>query len=178
MIDRERLSANQEYRERCFYYAFPNQVHTGSRQSNTLNWIYNRCQDGRKVVAPRDVVELLIATRDAEIQTLQSNTEGTSDTVFTPASILAGFDTMSRKKRHTFIEAEFPHFRNHILKFDGGAAIYEMEALEAMFGKKTQQVVENLEKIGFLSKQDRSSTLTYFIPFLYRPAFNIRQTRA
>ena len=177
-IDRERMNANQEYRENCFYSAFPIQLHPGSRQSKTLNWVYNHCQDGRKVVAPRDVVELLIATRDNEIQALQSNMEGTSTSIFSAASILDGFNAMSKRKRNTFLEAEFPHFREDILKFDGGAAIYSRERLQQMFRRRTDAVAENLEKIGFLSKQDSNKGTMYKIPFLYRPAFDIRQTRA
>lgn len=177
-VDRVRMEANRAYRESCFYMAFPKQVHKGSRKSSTLNWIFTHCQDGRKVIAPRDVVELLIATRDAEIQLLQSNTEGSSAFVFSPSSIVQGFAAMSRKKRNLFLEAEFPHFRDHILKFDGGPAIYSSEKISRMFGKQTTEVVDKLLKIGFLSKSMKKSGVSLSIPFLYRPAFNIRQTRA
>jgi hypothetical protein len=177
-VNRDRMEANQDYRQSCFYMAFPKQLHKGSKKPSTLNWIYTHCQDGRKVVAPRDVVELLIATRDAEIQSLQSNTEGSSAFVFSPSSILQGFAAMSRKKRNLFLEAEFPHFRDHILKFDGGPAIYSWEKISRMFGEQTTDVVDKLLKIGFLSKSIKASGVSLSIPFLYRPAFNIRQTRA
>jgi hypothetical protein len=90
-VEQDRVQANQEYRNECFYKAFPEQVHTGSRQSNTLSWIYAHCQDARKVVAPRDVVELLLATRDAEMRLLRSNRDGNSTSVFSSAAIQEGF---------------------------------------------------------------------------------------
>jgi hypothetical protein len=175
-IDRERMEANQKYRQHCFYTAFPEQLYKGSRQSKTLNWIYTHCQDGRNVVAPRDVVELLTGTRNAEIQLLQSNTDGSSESVFSPSALLAGFDAMSKKKRNLFLEAEFPHFRDHLLRFDDGPAIYSKDALSKLFEKSTDSVVDKLEKIGFLSKSASSHGDKYSVPFLYRPAFNIRQT--
>jgi hypothetical protein len=156
-IDRNRMEANKDYRQECLYKALPIQVHTGSRQSRTLNWIYTHCQDGRRVVAPRDVVDLLIGTRDAEIQILESNTEGTSQTVFSPASLLAGFASMSRRKRNLFLEAEFPHFRDIILRFEGGAAIHSPDTLTKMFGHETGEVLDKLVKIGFLYQQKRAT---------------------
>ena len=180
-VDRERMEANQQYRESCFYTAFPRQVHKGSRRSPTLTWIYNRCQDGKKVVTPRDVVDLLLLARSAEIESLQSNTEGTSDCLFSPASIESGFKKMSCRKRDLFLRAEFPHFSEEILSFENGPAIYSEVYLRNKFGKKAQDIIERLVQIGFLARQlgeKKNGGYTYCIPFLYRPAFSIRQSRA
>jgi len=177
-IDSERLNANHAYREEAFYKAFPRQVHKGERQSSTIDWIYTHCQDGRKVVAPRDVVDLLIFTRDAEIQLLQSNTEGTSDCIFSSAAIERGFKMMSKHKRDVFLQAEFPHFRDDILRFENGPAIYSRDALGQLFGNRVDEVVDKLAKIGFLTEQSSKQGPIFTIPFLYRPAFEVRQTKA
>jgi hypothetical protein len=177
-INAERMQANQGYREECFYKAFPDQVHTGSRQSNTLSWIYAHCQDSRKVVAPRDVVDFLVATKDAEIQLLRSNKDGISASVFSPTAIQRGFEAMSKKKRQVFLEAEFPHFREHILRFDNGPAIYPATSIRDLLGPGAGQVTESLCKIGFLERKKHNGQDAYNIPYLYRPGFNIRQTTA
>jgi hypothetical protein len=176
-VDKERIEANQEYREECFYKAFPPKVHSGSNKPPTLRWIYTRCQDGNKVVTPRDVVDLLILTRNAEIESLQSSTEGTSNWLVSAASIQAGFQNMSRRKREMFLQAEFPHFRESILRFENGPAIYSEEAIAKMFGQNANSVTEKLVRIGFLERR-KNGGYTYTVPFLYRPAFGIRQIRA
>jgi hypothetical protein len=98
--------------------------------------------------------------------------------VFSPSALLTGFDAMSKRKRNLFLEAEFPHFREHILRFDAGPAIYSKEALSKLFGSNTEKVLDMLLKIGFLSKTSGELGDKYSVPFLYRPAFNIRQTSA
>jgi len=177
-VDVQRMQANQEYRQECFYKAFPSQVHTGSRQSSTLDWVYAHCQDARKVVAPRDVVDFLLATRDAEMQILRSNVDGKSDTVFSSAAVQKGFEAMSLKKRQVFLEAEFPHFRAHILRFDNGPAIYPAGAITELLGSSAGAIVDKMCKIGFLERKKHRGGDAYSIPHLYRPGFNIRQTSA
>jgi hypothetical protein len=177
-VDQLRMEANEEYRMECFYKAFPPKVHSGSNKPPTLQWLYTRCQDGRRVVTPRDVVDLLLLTRDAEIELLQANPEGISESLFSSAGIQAGFAKMSQRKRDIFLQAEFPHFRDHILRFDNGPAIYSEEALAKMFGTQVGDIVDKLVQIGFLSRKKNGGGYTYTVPFLYRPAFGIRQVRA
>ena len=59
-INRDKMDASASYRTQCFDKIFPPTVFRGSRQSRTIRWIWNRCADGRGVVTPRDVLDLLI----------------------------------------------------------------------------------------------------------------------
>jgi len=176
-VDKSRMEANQDYREECFYKAFPEQVHSGTRRPQTLGWIYTRCQDGKKVVTPRDIIDLLLLTRDAEVELLSANPEGTCNSLFSPTAIETGFKKMSQRKRDIFLQAEFPHFREYILRFENGPAIYSEEALAEMFKKQADNIVDQLVRIGFLERK-KNGSYTYIVPFLYRPAFGIRQVRS
>jgi hypothetical protein len=65
-LKREQIDASATYRTECFNAIFPTTVFKGSRQSTTIRWICNRCADGRGVITPRDVLDLLIRARQKQ----------------------------------------------------------------------------------------------------------------
>jgi hypothetical protein len=62
-MNADQLEASASYRTEAFYRVFPPRVFKGTKQSPTIRWIFNRCADGRGVVTPRDVLDLLIRAR-------------------------------------------------------------------------------------------------------------------
>jgi hypothetical protein len=98
----EQIDASAAYRTECFKAIFPPTVFKGSRQSTTIRWIWTRCADGRGVLTPRDVLELLIRARQKQQDICGANPEGTSDCVITAAAILYGFEELqSANVTHT-----------------------------------------------------------------------------
>ena len=104
--------------------------------------------------------------------------EGTSDWVIDAAAIQYGFEELSKRKRDTYLQAEFPHLWADIKKFLGGKADYSEEALKKLLGSHWKEIAENLRSIGFLSVGVKNNEPLYSIPFLYRHGMNLTQGSA
>ena len=154
-VNHERLEASSEYRREAFYRVFPPTVHKGSRQSSTLTWIYNRCADGREVVTPRDVIDLLRRAKQRQQDEYRADEVGTSEWLIGSNALQYGLSELSKRKRITYLEAEFPHFWEHIEKFVGGKTEYDEAGMQKVLGKKWKSISEDLISIGLFDKKTR-----------------------
>ncbi len=177
-INRDQLEASPSYRVKCFNKLFPPTVFRGPKQSPTIRWIYHRCADGRGVVTPRDVLDLLIRAKQRQQDIYSADPEGSSVRLITDAAIRYGFEELSERKRQTYLQAEFPHLWKEIEKFSGGKTDYNTSALQNLLGSEWKATVENLVDIGFLSKRRTRAKALYSIPFLYRHGMNLTQGKA
>jgi hypothetical protein len=177
-VDRAHLDASVSYRTECFGKIFPPTVFRGSKQSPTIRWIYNRCADGRGVVTPRDVLDLLIRAKQKQQDIYAVELEGSADWVIGPAAIQYGFEELSKRKLQTYLQAEFPHLWNDIEKFLGGKTDYNAIALHRLLGSGWKATVDHLSAIGFFSKSGKGSDEVYSIPFLYRHGMKLTQGTA
>ncbi len=177
-VNRAQIDASAKYREECFYKVFPPTVFHGAKQSPTLRWICNRCADGRGVVTPRDVLDLVIRARQKQEDTCSHDPEGSMDYIIDSPAIQYGYEELSKRKRQTYLEAEFPHLWKHIEKFIDGKAEYDGEALQVILGSDWRSIADDLVAIGFLSKATKSGRNMYSIPFLYRHSLNVTQGKA
>lgn len=174
-IDAEKLRASREYRQEAFYKVFPASVHGGSRQSPTLRWIYNHTKDGRGVVTPRDVIELLTRAKQHQQDECDADRDGQAEHIIGASSIQYGLTELSKKKRDTFLKAEFPHFWQHIEKLEGGKTEYNERALSKIWGRHWHQVLDDLTGIGLFEESRRSKGTTWKVPFLYREGLSLVQ---
>lgn len=177
-INRDQLEASASYRKECFDKIFPATVFKGTRQSPTIRWICNRCADGRGVVTPRDVLDLLIRAKQRQQDIYAADPDGTSDHVIGTVAIQYGFEELSKRKRQTYLQAEFPHLWKNIEKFSGGKTDYSAIALESLLGSDWKPTAEHLLAIGFFSKGKKGGEEVFSIPFLYRHGMNLTQGKA
>ena len=164
-----------EYQKQCFYFIFPDTVYGGSRQSSTLRWIYSHIQDGRGAATPRDAIDLVTKACAWQRDEFRANTSGTTERLLTSAAIRYGMDELSKRKRTTLLEAEFPHLWPKMKKLVGGGTEYSERAVARLFGRKHQETVEDLESIGVLYKATRGGRRTFKVPFLYRKGLELTQ---
>lgn len=144
-----------------------------------MRWIYTHTSDGRGVVTPRDVIDLLARAKQKQQDEYKSDSSGESDFVIGPAAIRYGLEELSKRKKTTFLKAEFPHLWKHIEKFIGGRTQYSENDIRKLFGKSQQKIVEDLISIGVLGIEGkREGSKTYKIPFLYRAGLEVRQGSA
>ena len=176
-IDRERLGVSREYRHEAIYRVFPPTVHSGTRQSPTLRWIYNHCKDGRGIVTPRDVIDLLSRARQRQHDECESDADAETEWIIGRDALMYGAKEMSRHKKDTFLKAEFPHFWPKIEKFCRGKTEYSVSALESLFGQDAKSTIEILVSIGVLEQTVHKGEQTYKIPFLYREGLELTQGR-
>lgn len=177
-VDAERLDASAEYRREAFYVVFPPKVHRARKQSPTLTWIYNRCADGRGVVTPRDVLDMLIRATQQQQDACRGNPAGASDWVIGPPALQYGLEELSKRKRITYLQAEFPHLWPHIERLVGGKTEYNEQTLRRTFGPEWRRVTDDLVSIGLFATATRRGEPAYTIPFLYRKGLEVTQGRA
>jgi hypothetical protein len=177
-INRQQIDASASYRELCFYMVFPPTVYRGRKQSPTLRWICNRCADGRGVVTPRDVLDLIIRARQKQHDACAGDPDGTTEWIIGSSAIQYGFEELSKRKKQTYLQAEFPHLWKHIEKFAGGKTEYDETALRGILGSEWKGISADLLAIGFFSKGSKSEKETFSIPFLYRHGLDLTQGKA
>lgn len=177
-VNMQEIEASAAYRQKCFYKVFPPTVFRGPKQSTTLDWICNRCADGRGVVTPRDVLDLLIRARQKQIDLCGGDIGGNTEFVIGSDAIVYGLEQLSNRKRQTYLEAEFPHLWGDIQKFIGGKTEYDEEALNALLGVKWRPVAENLAAIGFFKKKAAAGGAVYSVPLVYRHGMDLTQGKA
>jgi hypothetical protein len=177
-VNRAQLDASESYRALCFGKIFPSTVFRGPKQSPTIRWICNRCADGRGVVTPRDVLDLLIRAKQKQQDIYATEIEGTSDWLIGATAIQYGFEELSKRKRQTYLQAEFPHLWTDIEKFLGGKTDYNATSLQNLLGSRWKVISEDLLAIGFFSKSGKGGEDVYSIPFLYRHGMNLTQGMA
>jgi len=177
-IDRDQLEARASYRKQAFDLVFPPTVFKGAKQSTTVRWICNHCADGRGVVTPRDVLDLLIRAKQRQQDLYSADLEGASEFVIGGPAIQYGFEELSKRKRDTYLRAEFPHLWKDIEKFQAGKTDYDGLLLATLLGSRWKLTVENLVSIGFLSKGKKGGEEVFSIPFLYRHGMDVTQGRA
>ncbi len=177
-VDREQLKASRDYREKVFYRVFCPAVYPGSRQSPSLRWIHNHTMDGRGVVTPRDVIDLLTKAKQLQQNEYQSDLTGQSEWIIGPNAIRSGLTELSERKRDTLLRAELPHLWSHIEKFIGGKAEYSERTLKNLLGQDGLKIAADLIGIGFLSETNRRGERTFKVPFVYRDGLDITQGAA
>jgi hypothetical protein len=173
LIDREKLETNLEYRTECFYKVFPPTIHSGTNQSSTLRWIYNHTMDGRNVVTPRDILDLITRAKQSQQDIFNTSPNAESPWLIGAQAMLYGLEELSKRKKDTYLKAEFPHLWQEIEKFQGGKSEYSANALEALFGRHWEKTCSDFIAIGLLAKRKNS----YLIPYLYRKGLNLTQGR-
>lgn len=177
-INKEQIEASAIYRDECFYKVFPPTVFKGKNQSPTLRWIYSHCQDGRGVATPRDVLDLLIRAKQKQGDECAANPNGVSSSIIGPSALQYGFAELSKRKRQTYLEAEFPHLWKYIEKFVGGKTTYDERPLRNLLGRDWKAIAEDLVSIGLFSKTRKNNEPLFTIPFLYRDGLDLTRGKA
>jgi hypothetical protein len=173
-IDKHLLETSVEYQRQSFYKIFANTVHRPPNQSSTLRWIYNHTKDGRGVVTPRDVILLLTRAIQWQRDEYRRDQSGQTERLISGPAIVYGLEELSKEKGTTYLEAEFPHKWDAIKKLIGGGTEYSTAALQRLFGRKHQDITEDLISMGVLERTKREVP-TFRVPFVYRRALDCTQ---
>jgi hypothetical protein len=123
-------------------------------------------------------LDLLIRAKQRQQDICAADPEGVSDSIIGSMAIQYGFEELSKRKRQTYLQAEFPHLWRDIEKFSGGKTDYNSTALQTLLGEGWKGTVENLLDVSFFSKRTRKRQTVYSIPFLYRHGMNLTQGMA
>jgi hypothetical protein len=174
-VDRTRLEVSQDYRQECFYKVFPGTVHRGPNQSPTIRWMYNHTMDANGVVTPRDILDMVTKAKQAQQDMFHASPEGESSWLIGSQAIQYGLEELSKRRRDTYLKAEFPHLWPQIAKFQGGKSEYSASAVQRLLGRGWQETANDLMSIGFLKKRGGPEEPTFWIPYLYRKGLELTQ---
>ena len=175
-INESLLTTSPAYQREMFYRIFSDKVHRGPRQSETLRWIYNHLADGRGVVTPRDVIDLVSRAAQKQRDTFRLDPGSETDRMIGGAAVIYGQEEVSKEKRTNYLEAEFPHYWPSIKKLVGGGGEYSETSLRARIGaRQATATIEDLVSIGVLETASRKGKRTYRVPYLYRKGLDCTQ---
>jgi hypothetical protein len=104
--------------------------------------------------------------------------DGESPWLIGPKAILHGLEELSKRKRDTYLRAEFPHLWIHIEKFEGGKTEYDDKSLQSLLGENWETIADDLVSIGVLAKRGKAPHVTYWFPYVYRKALSLTQGKA
>lgn len=173
--DESLLVTSTEYQRQMFYRIFDDTVYRPPNQSPTLRWIYNHTRDGRGVVTPRDVINLVARAGQWQRDQFRRDPEGSTERLISGKAVIYGLSELSKEKRTVYLEAEFPHKWKEIARFVGGGTQYSERALRRIFGAKVEGIVEDLISMGVLERATRKGQRTYKIPYVYRAGLECTQ---
>ena len=174
-INADLLGSSIEYQRQKFYEIFVDTVYRPPNQSSTLRWIYNHTKDGRGVVTPRDVILLLTRAIQWQRDQFRRDPAGDTERLISAPAIIYGLEEMSKEKRTTYLEAEYPHKWETIKKLIAGGTEYSDAAIHRLFGRKHQDATEDLISMGVLERATRRGVHTFRVPFLYRRGLDCTQ---
>jgi len=173
-VDPNLVLSSSENQNRFFYRMFPPQVDIGSRKSTTFDWILNRTMDGTGKPAPREIIHLLNATRDAQLRQYElGSIEDEGEQLFSRAALREALPEVSRIRLQQTLYAEYPRVRASIEQLSGEKTEHSPDTLAKVWhcdANRARETAEQLTDVGFFERRGTKDSPRYWIPFLYRPA--------
>lgn len=181
-VTRDAVLQNASLQREFFYRVFPEQIDIGVKQPNTLDWMLSRTADGSKRTAPRELIHLLIETRDEQLKSYElGNSEPPAENLFSKSSIPQALPAVSRARYEQTLCAENPSLKPYLDLLELGKTQQTPLSLSKVWKcpvDKAQEVAEQLADAGFFERRTSKNNLVYWAPFIYRDALKLVQGSA
>lgn len=161
---------------------FPRQVDQGDRKPTTWSWIMSRIRDGNGVKPPRNLIDLTIKAKEAQIRSEERNPRELthSAALIESDSIRRAHRALSDQRVQDTLLAEAADLVPTIERFRDGKAEHNESSLAALLGLPESQIraaIKPLIDMGFLEEVGGGSR-TFKVPMLYRDGLRITQGKA
>jgi hypothetical protein len=180
-IEVDQVLSKFEEQENLIERIFPHQIDTG-RNPKTFGWIIARTQDASGESAPREIIHLLQAARDAQVSRMnRGEKQPEGDLLLERAVFKDALRVVSETRYNQTLLAEYPEKRRYLDALRGAKAEQTPESLSRLWDVAVPQAMEiskELHEIGFFELRGTREEPTYWIPFLYRDALELVQGRA
>jgi hypothetical protein len=163
-INKDKLDS-VDYARECFQNIFKLKYKTQSG----FDWIYSLLADGRGVVTPRDLIDLLKFALSIQSEWLQKHPDK-KDLLIVP-TVQEAHRQLSNSRRQTVLQAEFPHLMDSINQLEHKHEWYEKEELEKHFGIDHGVVISKLKAVGVLRFDAKKAR--YWVAKLYGPGLYV-----
>lgn len=181
-VDETAVLASAEQQQELFYKIFPDQVDAGLRKPETLDWMLNRTCDGTKRNAPRELIQLLSASRDEQLKRLDlGSIEPPNLWLFDRTSLKEALSVVSQVRFDQTLCAEFPDLKPQLLRLKGEKTLQTLETLSQIWDmdeKSTAELANRLVEVGFFELRGSKDAPEFWVPFLYRSVLDMVQGTA
>jgi hypothetical protein len=181
-LDKERILGSSDLQYELFYRVFPEQIDIGSNKPKTLEWMITRTADGSRRTAPRELIHLLLATRDAQLRQYEiGNLEPDHNRLFDKTAIRNALSPVSKSRYVQTLCAEFPTLRPYVEKLEREKTQQSRETLSRLWNiphERAAEIAERLVEVGFFERRGSKESPKYWVPFLYRNALDMVQGSA
>lgn len=175
----QRLDLEGKTDQEIFARIFPAQVDPGARRPSTWAWMMGRIRDGNLVKPPRNLVDLVIKAREAQLRREERSPRDATDNVpiIESDALRRALDRLSTERVEDTLLAEAGEAAALVEAFRGAKAEHNLHSLSQLLGLKDDALVEAvkaLTELGFLEAIGES----YKVPMLYRDGLGITQGKA
>jgi hypothetical protein len=164
-----------------FDQIFPKQVDQGARKPTTWNWMMSRIRDGNGIKPPRNLIDLAIKAKEAQLRSEDRNPRQYSREValIEADSVRKAHRVLSEQRVQDTLLAEAADLAPMIERFRGGKAEHNDSSLAHVLGvpeASVRNTVKPLLDMGFL--EEIKTSRTFKVPLLYREGLEITQGKA
>ncbi len=181
-VDPAAVRASAAKQEAFFYRVFPQQIDAGPNKPKSIMWMITRTQDGTRQPAPREIIHLLNAARDNQLQRLELGTdEDESGTLISRQAIREALPEVSRTRLQQTVYAEYPRLKPLIERLQGQHTLQHVDTLASIWGTTTEETrrhANDLVEIGFFEPRGTNDDPLFWVPFVYRDAAQMIQGTA
>jgi hypothetical protein len=162
-----------------FDLIFPKQVDQGERRPTTWSWMMSRVRDGNGIKPPRNLIDLIIKSREAQLRSEDRNAREFSfgSPIIEGDSVRRAHRALSDQRVQDTLLAEAADLAPLIEKFRDGKAEHNLKSLALLLESPEQSIrntIKPLLEMGFLEEVGES----FKVPMLYRDGLDITQGKA
>lgn len=144
----------------------------GSQQA--FDWMYQLLSDGRGVVTPRDLIDLL--KKALHIQSLWLQKHPDKKELMTIVAVQEAHKDLSKNRKETVLQTEFSHLMHWIRLLERGRERYKKDDFPPVFGGDADKAISTLQAIGVIRYDHKKAC--YEVAKLYGAGLQVHATRA
>ena len=162
-----------------FDHIFPKQVDQGLRKPTTWSWMMSRIRDGNGIKPPRNLIDLTLKAREAQIRSEERIGREYASTapIIEADAIRRAHRALSEQRVQDTVLAEAADLAPTVERFRGGKAEHNEESLAILLDVPEPAVkgaIRPLLDMGFLEEVGG----TFKVPMLFRDGLEITQGKA
>lgn len=182
-VEKDDVLKDASAQEAFFNRVFPVQIERGEKQSSTMDWLIKRIADSRNEPAPRELVFFLNRVAEKQTAKLERGEEAPEgEALFDRSVFKEALPDLSEYRTTKMLFAEYPEQKARIEALRGEKTEQTLQSLSEVWRtdeETTRQTAQRLTDIGFFERRvARDNSVSYWVPFIYRPYLNLVQGKA
>lgn len=181
-VKAENIMSALTLQEEFFYKVFPQQVEKGPKKPKALDWMLTRLADGTGRTAPREIIHLLNAAREMQLNSYRLGKHRSDDIyLISNSSLQEALPVVSDTRFKQTLCAEHPSLIHHLDKLEREKSEQNIETLRHIWGEteqETSRLAEKMVDIGFFALRGPKLLPVFWVPYLYRDALKMVQGSA